>query len=67
MTMTRRTAKPLSRNAALAGLAAIDYVMFSAPHDFLICDKDGAPCFWPSCRAHGCMDDSKTDGVEGKR
>jgi len=24
-----------------------------APHDFVICDVDGKPCFWPQCRMRG--------------
>lgn len=22
---------------------------------FVLCDKDGGPCFLPECREHGCM------------
>jgi len=25
------------------------------PHSFVLCDRDGERCFWPSCINHGCM------------
>lgn len=26
-----------------------------APHNFLYCERDGEPCFWPGCLDRGCV------------